>query len=102
MARKKKKTSDEAFRDALLMIAPGTMIREAISAIIQSGTGALLCFSSPKRLLDLSEGGVMLDEAVTPQLLYELSKMDGAIRRHNGSRNKPAAWSSPCLNVGPV
>jgi len=79
VARKKKMTGEEAFREALLMMAPGTIIRNAISAIIQSGTGALLCFGNPKRLLTLSEGGVMLDEVVTPQILYELSKMDGAI-----------------------
>ncbi len=29
--------------------------------------------------MDLSEGGVILDEEVSPQILYELSKMDGAI-----------------------
>ncbi|MBX3178958.1 MAG: DNA integrity scanning diadenylate cyclase DisA [Candidatus Hydrogenedentes bacterium] len=79
MARKKKLTSEEAFRQALLVMAPGTSIREAISTILQAGTGALLCFGNPRRLLDLSEGGVMLDEEVTPQMLYELSKMDGAI-----------------------
>lgn len=79
MSRKKKKTSEEAYREALLMVAPGTRIREAISAILQSGTGALLCFGEPKRLSDLSEGGVKLDAEITPQLLYELSKMDGAI-----------------------
>lgn len=87
MARRKKKTSEEAFREALLVMAPGTTIREAISTIIQAGTGALMCFGNPKRLLDLSEGGVMLDEQVTPQLLYELSKMDGAmILNEEGSR----------------
>jgi len=84
---KKKKTSEEAFREALLMVAPGTRIREAISAIIQSGTGALMCFGEPKRLSDFSEGGVKLDAEVTPQMLYELSKMDGAILLNSdGSR----------------
>ena len=78
MARRKKKTSEEAYREALLVMAPGTTIREAISTIIQAGTGALICFGNPKRLMDLSEGGVELDQEVTPQLLYELSKMDGA------------------------
>jgi len=63
----------------LLMVAPGTLIREAISAILQSGTGALLCFGELRRLSDLSEAGVKLDAEVTPQMLYELSKMDGAI-----------------------
>ena len=79
MPKKKKKTSGEAFREALLMVAPGTLIREAISAILQSGTGALLCFGELRRLSDLSEAGVKLDAEVTPQMLYELSKMDGAI-----------------------
>lgn len=99
MARRKKKTSEEAFREALLVMAPGTVIRESISTIIQAGTGALLCFGNPKRLMDLSEGGVQLDEQVTPQLLYELSKMDGGIilnedgtRIHAANRFlKPAA-----------
>lgn len=78
-SRKRKKSGEEAFRDALRMLAPGTVIREALSAILQAGTGSLLCFGEPKRLSDLSEGGVALNEPVTPQLLYELSKMDGAI-----------------------
>jgi diadenylate cyclase len=79
MSRKTKKTSEEAFREALALVAPGTHLREAISAILQSGTGALLCLGQPKRLSDLSEGGIRLDEPMTPQLLYEMSKMDGAI-----------------------
>lgn len=69
------------------MISPGTRIREGISAIMQSGTGALLCFGPPKKLSELSEAGVKLDAEMTPQLLYELSKMDGAILlNENGSR----------------
>ncbi len=69
------------------MISPGTVIRDAISAILQSKTGALLCFGEPKRLSDLSEGGVKLDASCTPQRLYELSKMDGAIiLNSNGTR----------------
>ncbi|MBI1318700.1 MAG: DNA integrity scanning protein DisA [Candidatus Hydrogenedens sp.] len=75
----KTKSTDEAFREALQMIAPGTIIREGISAILQSGTGALICIGPMKKLASLSEGGVQLDERVTPQLLYELAKMDGAI-----------------------
>jgi len=77
--RRKRKTSDEAFRDALWMISPGTKIREGISAILQSRTGALICIGDRKKLTELSEGGVKLDAAATPQLLYELSKMDGAL-----------------------
>jgi len=79
MAKKTEKTHEEVLREALIMISPGTKIREAISAILQSRTGALLCFGNPKRLSELSEGGVELNAPCTPQLLYELSKMDGAI-----------------------
>ena len=79
MTTRKKRTGSELFSDAVLMLAPGTQLREALSAILQSGTGALLCFGNAKRLSNLSEGGVKLDAQMTPQLLYELSKMDGAI-----------------------
>ncbi len=65
------------------MIAPGTPLREALSAIIQGGTGGLLCFGDSAKLADLSEGGVKLDAPVTPQILYELCKMDGAIILNN-------------------
>jgi len=76
---RKRKTSQDAYRDFLLMISPGTRIREAIASILQSRTGALLCFGDPKRLGDLSEGGIKVDAPCTAELLYELSKMDGAI-----------------------
>jgi diadenylate cyclase len=79
MVKKKRETQEEAYRNALLMVSPGTKVREAISAVLQSHTGALLCFGDTKRLSDLSEGGVKVDTPCTPQLLYELSKMDGAI-----------------------
>jgi diadenylate cyclase len=77
--KRKKMSENEAFRATLEMIAPGTQIREAISAILQARTGALLCFGNAARLSKLSEGGVKLDAEMTPQLLYELSKMDGSI-----------------------
>ena len=87
MPKGQAKSMDEVFRDALTMISPGTTIREAISFILQSGAGALLCFGPPKRTTDLSEGGVRLDTPCTAQLLYELSKMDGAILlNQDGSR----------------
>ena len=79
MAKKGEKSNEDVLRDALLMVSPGTKFREAISAILQSRTGALICFGNPKKLSELSEGGVELNAPCTPQLLYELSKMDGAI-----------------------
>lgn len=79
MAKRKTKSGEEALREAIQMISPGTQLREAISAILQAHTGALICIGRTKRLTDLSQGGVQLDAPCTPQLLYELCKMDGAI-----------------------
>jgi len=84
--RGKRKTTEEAYREALLAISPGTRIREAISAILQSRNGGLICIGDPKRLAELSEGGVKVDAPCTPQLLYELSKMDGALILSKDSR----------------
>lgn len=79
MVKKKPRSADQVYQDALRMISPGTSIRQAVSSILQGRLGALLCFGPPRRLADLSEGGVQLDSPCTPQLLFELSKMDGAI-----------------------
>lgn len=87
MAKSTAKSGDTVFREALKMVSPGTRIRESIAFILQSGSGALMCFGPPKRLSNLSEGGVQLDAPCTPQLVYELSKMDGAIiLNQDGSR----------------
>jgi len=75
--KSKSKTID--YRDALLTISPGTRIREAISMMLQGQLGALICIGDTKKLAGLSTGGVELNAVCTPQLLYELSKMDGAI-----------------------
>lgn len=104
---KRKKNEAEAFHEALLMVAPGTGIYEAINAILQSHMGALLCFGNVKRLTSLSEGGVKLDAEMTPQLLYELSKMDGAIilneqgtRIHYANRFLKPATNIPSIETG--
>lgn len=79
MAKAPSKRTEEALRKALIMISPGTLLREAISLILQSRMGALLCIGDVKKLSELSEGGVRIDTDMTAQLLFELCKMDGAI-----------------------
>jgi diadenylate cyclase len=65
--------------EALGRIAPGTDLRQAIDDIIRSREGALIVVGDPEALSFLYSGGIRLDQPFTPQLLYELSKMDGAI-----------------------
>ena len=60
-------------------IAPGTELRAAIDDIIRSSEGALIVIGEPSELAFLLSGGIKLDVPFTPQLLYELAKMDGAI-----------------------
>jgi diadenylate cyclase len=65
--------------EALERIAPGTDLRQAIEDIIRSREGALIVVGDPEALSFLYSGGIRLDQPFTPQLLYELAKMDGAI-----------------------
>jgi diadenylate cyclase len=65
--------------DAVARVAPGTELRQGIDDIIRSRQGALIVVGSPDALSFLYSGGMRLDQPFTPQLLYELAKMDGAI-----------------------
>src|SRR5258708_4784715 len=64
---------------AIATIAPGTPIRQAVDDMIRSCEGALIVVGDPQELPFLSAGGIRVDAPSRPQLLYELSKMDGAI-----------------------
>ena len=58
---------------------PARELRQAIDDIIRSHEGALIVIGDPAELSFLFSGGIRLDQPFTPQLLYELAKMDGAI-----------------------
>src|SRR6266480_3412688 len=70
---------DPRLLGALERIAPGADLRQAIDDIIRSREGALIVVGDPEALSFLYSGGIRLDQPFTPQLLYELAKMDGAI-----------------------
>ncbi len=64
---------------AIARVAPGTHLRQGIDDIIRSHEGALIVIGNPAELAFLYSGGIRIDQPFTPQLLYELAKMDGAI-----------------------
>src|SRR5512137_1512701 len=64
---------------ALQMIAPGTLLRDAIENIVRARTGALLVFAEEAKIQPIISGGIDIDVALRPMILYELAKMDGAI-----------------------
>lgn len=60
-------------------VAPGTRLREALDMLISARAGALILIGEPDELEPLCNGGFSIDAPFTPQRLFELSKMDGAI-----------------------
>src|SRR5438270_10989054 len=64
---------------AISGMAPGTSLRQGIDDIIRAREGALIVIGEPSELSFMFSGGIRLDQGFTPQLLYELAKMDGAI-----------------------
>lgn len=71
--------SQQEFEDALRMVAPGTAIREALDNIVRAKWGALIVLADESDISPLISGGMTIDMALTPMILYELAKMDGAI-----------------------
>jgi diadenylate cyclase len=70
---------EEPLVEALKMIAPGTLLRQAIDNIVRARTGTLLVFADEQEIRSMISGGIDIDVALKPMILYELAKMDGAI-----------------------
>ena len=70
---------NEAIRDALARVAPGTPLRDGIDRVVRSKAGALLVLSDEADVLSICSGGFLVDAPYSPQRLSELAKMDGAI-----------------------
>src|SRR4029078_1578645 len=70
---------DSELLAAIARVAPGTDLRQGIDDIIRSRSGALIVIGEPEDLEFMFSGGMRLALPFTPQLLYELAKMDGAI-----------------------
>jgi|YelNatPaOPRAMG01_1025707.scaffolds.fasta_scaffold06565_3 diadenylate cyclase len=73
---------DKSVKDILSMVAPGMPLREAIDNIMRADKGALIFLvQDPKEYLKngVIQGGFDLNCPFTPNKVYELAKMDGAI-----------------------
>ena len=66
-------------RTELEKVAPGTPLREGLDHVIAASTGALIVIGDPGPVEPLCNGGFTIDMPFTPQRLFELAKMDGAI-----------------------
>jgi diadenylate cyclase len=70
---------DEALRDVLARVAPGTALRDGLERILRGNTGALIVLGYDKVVDSLSTGGFPLDVEFAATQLRELAKMDGAV-----------------------
>jgi diadenylate cyclase len=78
---------DSRLVEALFLVAPGRPLREAIDSIIRAKTGALIILGDESKISFLFSGGIRLETDFTPNLVYELAKMDGAtILNRNATR----------------
>ena len=59
-------------------VSPGTALRTVITDLIRADLGALIVFETPE-VEKIIEGGFKVNCRFTPQRLFELCKMDGAI-----------------------
>jgi len=74
-----KRTLHETMSAELKKVAPGTRLREGLDMMISARTGALIVIGDPASVAPLCSGGFVIDMPLTPQRLFELAKMDGAI-----------------------
>ncbi len=66
-------------REILMMLAPGTTMRDGIERILRAHRGALIVFGATPQVMSLCSGGFEIDSPATGQHIAELAKMDGAL-----------------------
>jgi diadenylate cyclase len=71
---------EKNFLDYIKLVSPGSPLRAVIDDLIGSNLGAMIVFDSPELTnQNLFEGGFRINCRLTPQKIFELCKMDGAI-----------------------
>jgi len=71
---------EESQMDQLLkMVAPGTPFREGLDSVLSAKTGGLIVVGYSPEVMQIVEGGFSINCDFSPNSLYELAKMDGAI-----------------------
>lgn len=65
--------------EMLSFVTPGTALREGLNNILEAGLGALIVIGCDENVKKMIDGGFFLDCDFTPERVYELAKMDGAI-----------------------
>ena len=71
--------ADNEIKNILMLISPGTSLREGLENILRAKTGGLIVLSDNDDVMKIVDGGFYINSEYTPAYVYELAKMDGAI-----------------------
>ncbi|MEQ4487079.1 DNA integrity scanning diadenylate cyclase DisA [Cohnella silvisoli] len=78
--KEKEYTQQEKTMNLLLqMVAPGTPFRDGLENVLRAKTGALIVVGYSPEVMEVVDGGFSINCDFSPNYLYELAKMDGAI-----------------------
>lgn len=69
----------QELKHAISLIAPGTSLRAGIDHLVDAKMGGLIFFGKVEEIMPVIDGGFYIDVPYSPNYLYELGKMDGAI-----------------------
>ncbi|HBC92131.1 MAG TPA: DNA integrity scanning protein DisA [Pelotomaculum sp.] len=75
---KEEKAEDRLLR-VLRSVAPGRPLREGLENVLRAKNGGLIVLGENPEVLEITEGGFVINADFSPSNLYELAKMDGAI-----------------------
>jgi len=95
---------DEKVEDRLLRllrtVAPGTALRDGLENILRAKMGAIVVLGDGPEVMEITEGGFVINCEFAAASLYELAKMDGAIILSEDGRRIIAANTQLVPNQG--
>ncbi|MFH5186664.1 DNA integrity scanning diadenylate cyclase DisA [Paenibacillus sp. TAB 01] len=75
----KEEIKRDVMSQLLQMVAPGTAFRDGLENVLRAKTGALIVVGYSPEVMEIVDGGFSINCDFSPNYLYELAKMDGAI-----------------------
>ncbi len=76
---KERQPQERTMNQLLRMVAPGTAFRDGLENVLRAKTGALIVVGYSPEVMEVVDGGFSINCDFSPNYLYELAKMDGAI-----------------------
>lgn len=75
----KEEGNQDLMSELLTLVAPGTSFRDGLENVLRAKTGALIVVGYSPEVMEIVDGGFSINCDFSPNYLYELAKMDGAI-----------------------